>query len=225
MRADVYNQANDKVGTVELPDGVFRAKWNPSLIQQVLIAQRANARRPWAHAKDRSEVRGGGRKPWRQKGTGRARHGSIRSPLWRGGGKSHGPLRERDYSQKVNKKMRRQAVKSVLAKKLGDHEVKFFDSIRAEEPKTRMLARALRPLLALPKKKKEFDVILVPEASEKNLTRAASNLPKTKVLFPQNLNVLDLLSYRHVFIDERAIPEIDKALKVKLSSGGKKGQE
>jgi len=118
MNADVYNLNNEKVGTVELPENVFGAKWSPVLVKQVVDAQRANARDPWAHAKGRGEVRGGGRKPWRQKGTGRARHGSIRSPLWIGGGKAHGPRKERDYSQKVNKKMRRLALFSALSRKM-----------------------------------------------------------------------------------------------------------
>ena len=94
MKADVYNLNNEVVGTVELPENVFGARWNASLVKQVLDAQLANRRSPWAHVKERSEVRGGGRKPWRQKGTGRARHGSTRSPIWVGGGVSHGPPRK-----------------------------------------------------------------------------------------------------------------------------------
>src|SRR6202007_528340 len=105
MKSPVYNIKNETVGEIDLPDSVFGAKWNPILVKQVGLAMMANARRPWAHAKGRSEVRGGGRKPWRQKGTGRARHGSIRSPLWSGGGKAHGPVKTRDFSQKINKKM------------------------------------------------------------------------------------------------------------------------
>ncbi len=99
MKAPVYNLKNEKVGEVDLPESVFGVRWNSILVAQVLRAQMANKRRPWAHAKTRAEVRGGGRKPWRQKGTGRARHGSTRSPLWVGGGKAHGPSKLRDYSQ------------------------------------------------------------------------------------------------------------------------------
>src|SRR4029077_8319843 len=100
MKADVFNLNNEVVGTVELPDNVFGARWNAALAKQVLEAQLANRRSPWAHTKTRGEIRGGGIKPWRQKGTGRARHGSIRSPVWVGGGVEHGPRNERDYSQK-----------------------------------------------------------------------------------------------------------------------------
>jgi large subunit ribosomal protein L4 len=106
---DVYNLKNEKVGTMELPADIFGARWNASLVKQVLEAQLANRREPWAHTKTRGEVSGGGRKPWRQKGTGKARHGSTRSPIWVGGGVAHGPRNDRDYSQKVNKKMKRAA--------------------------------------------------------------------------------------------------------------------
>src|SRR5882724_1844322 len=110
MKTDLYNLKNEVVGSVELPEEVFGARWNGSLVEQALIAQQANKRRPWAHAKTRAEVRGGGRKPWKQKGTGRARHGSTRSPLWVGGGKAHGPSKDRNYAQKINKKMKRLAL-------------------------------------------------------------------------------------------------------------------
>src|SRR5271166_6555953 len=103
MNADVYNWNNEKVGTMELPASVFGAKWNAMLVKQVLEAQAANRREPWAHTKTRGEVRGGGKKPWRQKGTGRARHGSTRSPIWRHGGITHGPRAERDFSVKINR--------------------------------------------------------------------------------------------------------------------------
>src|SRR5258708_29946620 len=120
MQTDLYNLKNEKIGTIDLPDKIFAAKWNAVLVKQVLDAQAANRRVPWAHAKFRGEVRGGGRKPWRQKGTGRARHGSTRSPLWVGGGKAHGPRNERDYSQKVNKKMKRGALFAALSRKVKE---------------------------------------------------------------------------------------------------------
>ena len=128
MTTEVYNLQGQRVGKLELPGNIFGVKWNPVLVHQALLAQLANRRNPWAHAKGRGEVRGGGRKPWRQKGTGRARHGSIRSPLWVGGGKAHGPIKSRDYSQKLNKKMRRLAILSVLSKKAKDGDIKFFDT-------------------------------------------------------------------------------------------------
>jgi large subunit ribosomal protein L4 len=210
MKADVYNLKNEVVGKTELPDGVFGVAWKPQLVKQVLVAQMANLRRPWAHAKGRSEVRGGGRKPWKQKGTGRARHGSIRSPLWRGGGKSHGPTNERDYTQKINKKMRRGAIFAVLSKKLADNEIRVFQGLMIDPPKTKALSAVLHTMLSLGARVKKFDVILVPERENRMIVRAARNLTKTKVLSPESLNVQDLLTYKNIFIDEKAVPEIAK---------------
>jgi len=208
MNADVYNVKNEKVSTVDLPDGLFAAPWRPALIQQVLLAQRANARRPWAHAKDRSEVSGGGKKPWRQKGTGRARHGSTRSPLWVGGGKAHGPNKERDFSQKVNKKMRRAAMASVLSRKLRDSQVKVFDSLAVAEPKTKLASEMLRSILNAKKTTKRFDVLLVRDPENKSILRALRNLPKTRVLSPGSLNIEDLLNYKYIFLETKAVPYI-----------------
>src|SRR5271169_1406722 len=121
-KADVVNIRGEKVGEVELNDAIWATDIKPYLMHDVVVMQLANRRRGTSKTKTRGDVRGGGKKPWRQKGTGRARHGSIRSPLWVGGGKSHGPRNERDYSEKVNKKMKRAAVFSVLSKKMKDGE-------------------------------------------------------------------------------------------------------
>src|SRR3989338_7322401 len=137
MKVNVYNQKGEKAGTAELPDGVFGLKWNADLVLQVVTGQAANLRRGTAHAKGRAEVRGGGRKPWRQKGPGRARHGSIRSPIWKGGGVTHGPLTEKNYSQKINRKMARRALYTVLSAKVRDNEVIILDTIAFSEPKTK----------------------------------------------------------------------------------------
>ena len=128
MKVDVYNKENEKVGTTDLPDTVFSASWNPDLVHQAVVAQQANSRQTVAHTKDRSDVRGGGRKPWRQKGTGRARHGSIRSPLWKGGGVTFGPRTERRFRKSINTKMRRGALFSTLSRKYQDGEVTIIDS-------------------------------------------------------------------------------------------------
>ena len=215
MTADLYNLKNEKVGTIELSGAVFKVGWKPALVHQILTAQLANLRRPWAHAKTRSEVRGGGRKPWRLKGTGRARHGSIRSPIWRGGGKAHGPNSERDYSQKINKKMRRLALFSVISKKLKDGEIKFFETLEIESLKTKSLALMLRAILRPGKNSKKYDVLLIPNLTNKTLFRAAANLQKTAVLHPESLNVHDLLNYKNVFIDQKAVPAIGAHYKLR----------
>ena len=110
MKMEVVNIQNKKVDTIELSDKVFKREWSPALVHQILVAENANQRKPYAAVKDRSEVRGGGRKPWAQKGLGRARHGSIRSPIWTHGGVTHGPRADRDYGKKINKKMKRAAI-------------------------------------------------------------------------------------------------------------------
>ena len=214
METAVYNLKNEKVGTMDLSDGIFGAKWNAILVKQVLDAQKANARSPWAHAKDRSEVRGGGRKPWRQKGTGRARHGSTRSPIWVGGGKSHGPRNEKDYSEKVNKKMKRGAIFSVLSKKMKDGEVKIFEDFSIEAPKTKMLALTLRGLLGMKHDAKRFDVALITNGGNTNLFRASSNLTKAKALSADSLNVYDIMDHKNLFIEKAAVETIEKHYKI-----------
>jgi len=143
MKAELYDNSAKVKGDIDLPDRVFAAKWNPDLVKQALDAQLANSREPLAHAKGRGEVRGGGKKPWRQKGTGRARHGSIRSPIWRGGGVAHGPTNEKIFAVKINKKMKQAAIFSALSKKLADGELKVVESLAISEPKTKLAAKAI----------------------------------------------------------------------------------
>jgi large subunit ribosomal protein L4 len=214
MKADIYNLNNEVVGTMELPVGVFGTKWNAAVVQQVLEAQIANARQPWAHVKDRSEVRGGGKKPWRQKGTGRARHGSTRSPIWVGGGKAHGPRNDKDYSQKVNKKMKRVALFAVLSKKAKDGELKVFDTLVLDVPKTKNVAVALKKALSPKKGDKRFDVLLVSENSNKNLFLATSNLQKTKTIEAGSLNIYDIMNHKNLFIDKSVVETIEKHYKI-----------
>ena len=214
MKADVYNLKNEVVGTIDLPSNVFDTKWNATLVKQVLEAQVANKRAPWAHVKDRSEVSGGGKKPWRQKGTGRARHGSTRSPIWVGGGKAHGPRNDKDYSQKVNKKMKRVALFSALSRKAKDGEVKVFETLTIEQPKTKALASALHGILAMKKGAKRYDVLLVSDSANKNLFRASTNLQKTKALGADSLNIYDILNHKNLFIDKEVVATIAKHYKV-----------
>ena len=143
MNATVYNAQGKRAGAIELPENVFDVKWNDSLMHQVVTSMQGNARPNVAHTKDRSEVRGGGRKPWQQKGTGRARHGSIRSPIWRGGGITHGPRKEKDYSRSIPRKMRAKALFMALSRKMKDGEIIFVDSFKLDQPKTAVAKKAL----------------------------------------------------------------------------------
>ena len=199
MKTQVYNLKGEKVGDIELSDKIFARDWNPDLVHQVMLAQAANRRHPWAHTKNRGEVRGGGIKPWKQKHTCRARHGSIRSPIWRGGGVTHGPVKDRDYSQKVNKKMMRAAIFSVLSKKLSDGGLKIVDSLKLEAPKTKLLFSAIKIFLP---------ALLVAATDNKLISRAARNIPRVKSLHGASLNVEDLLKYKNVLIDKQAVAEI-----------------
>lgn len=207
MKTDLYNLENKSVGVVELPDKIFGVKWKPDLVSQIIEAMRANARHPWAHAKGRGEVRGGGKKPWRQKGTGRARHGSTRSPIWSGGGVSHGPQKERSYEKKINKKMRRAALFSALSKKLSDQELRVIDELHITEPKTKMAAKVISHFRD---QKKPVSLLIIPQAGEKNIYRAARNLKKTKTIDPTSLNVYDVLRHKIILIDQRAIGSISE---------------
>ncbi len=135
METSIYTVDGKKAGSITLPESLFGAKWNPDLVHQVTVAEAANIRNTVAHTKGRGDVRGGGKKPWQQKGTGRARVGSSRSPLWRGGGTTHGPTSDRVFEQKINKKMKVRALASVLSKKLVDNEIIFVDTMSFSAPK------------------------------------------------------------------------------------------
>ena len=145
MEAKVYNKEGKEAGKVQLPENVFGLSWNADLVHQVVDTMHDNARTPVAHVKDRSEVRGGGKKPWRQKGTGRARHGSSRSPIWTGGGVTFGPRNEKVFGGKVNKKMRAKALYVALSEKLRNGEILFVDTLETGE-KTKESKMALENL-------------------------------------------------------------------------------
>lgn len=209
MDAKLYTLAStEPTGSVTLPAGVFDTDWKPALVKQVLVAQQANARRPWAHAKNRGEVAGSGKKPWQQKGTGRARHGSRRSPIWVGGGVTHGPRNDRDYSQKVNTKMRQTAIKSILSKRLADSELKVLADFNVETPKTKELFAKLSSFLALTPRMKKVDVLIVRNPEDATVTRIGRNLVKAKVVSPVSLNVYDLLNYKTILVDQNALSVI-----------------
>ncbi len=206
MNATVYDQNNKKVGEIKIPARVFGVRWNPTLVHQALIAQRANSRAHRAHTKDRSEVRGGGKKPWAQKHTGRSRHGSIRSPLWKGGGVTFGPRTERDFSKKINKKMKRLALYSVLSKKFSDNNIKIIESLAFTEPKTKYAVAMLKNFFP-----KKANVLFVPQDGSSATIRAARNIPHVAVRRPASLNVYECLNHEFIFFDRAAIDEMSTA--------------
>jgi large subunit ribosomal protein L4 len=207
MNATIYNLAGREVGSLELPDKVFNETWRPALVRQAVAVQTANRRKPYAQAKMRGEVRGGGKKPWRQKGTGRARHGSIRSPIWKGGGVTHGPRADKQYDKKINKKMKRLAIYSALSRKLKDSELSVIDSFALSETKTKALHAALSGFFKsgtarLP------SALIVPGPASRGIFRISANLPRVKSASPAALNVEDLLTHKFILIEKDAVAEI-----------------
>jgi len=203
MLVNTYNQNGEKIGQTRLPSEIFDVKLNSDLIHQVVVSQMANRRRVIAHTKGRGEVRGGGRKPWRQKGTGRARHGSIRSPLWRGGGVTFGPTKERVFKKKIPKKMRRKALFMVLSGKVKNNLLILLDKLKIEEPKTKLIVDILRKLPS----KEESCLIVLPDY-DKNIVLATRNLPDVDTIWAGNLNALDLLTFKYLIMPKEAIKVI-----------------
>jgi len=200
---DIIDVKNNKVGEAQLAEEVFGVEIKPYLISEVVKMQLANRRRGTACTKNRSAVRGGGRKPWRQKGTGRARAGTIRSPLWRGGGTVFGPL-PRDYSYKVPKKVRKNALKSALSQKLKENKLIIVDSISLESIKTKNFVSLMKNL--------QVNSALIIDQDNLNLKLSARNVPKFKVLNPEGLNVYDILLYDYLILTQSSVGEIEKRL-------------
>lgn len=205
MNAKVYSKEGKETGSVELPEAVFGVTWNPDLVHEVVIGMQANARAGTAHTKDRSEVSGGGKKPWKQKGTGRARHGSRRSPIWTGGGVTFGPRSEKDYSVKINKKVKAKALASVLSKKLTDGEVLFVDSLKMEEPKTKEAKTIIAALAkgtkndSLATKRKNAAVVVLADRNEAT-EKSFRNFGNFEVIQAKDINPVDLLTYKYVVV-------------------------
>lgn len=217
MESIIYNVQGKKSGTLQLPERIFGVAWNDALMHQVVTAMQANARTPVAHVKDRGDVSGGGKKPWRQKGTGRARHGSTRSPIWKGGGVTHGPSKDKDYSQKIPKKMRAKALFMALSRKLRDGEVVFVDSFGFDAPKTAAAAKALASLAKIDgfarlsgKEAKRRNAALIAIADPRESTiKSFRNIGSTTVSAVRDINPVSVLKYKYLIIEN---PEASVAI-------------
>jgi len=205
MKVDVLNMQGKKVDTTELPPAIFEAPVKKDLMHQALVRQLANARLGTHKTKSRGEVSGGGRKPWRQKGTGRARHGSRRSPIWVGGGKAHTP-RPRKYTRHMPRKMRRAALRSALSVKAAQKEVVVLDELKMERPKTKEMAAILERLVG-----QASALILLAESNE-TIEKSVRNLPDAKTLRANYLNVRDLLGYERLIMPLGALDIIQSYL-------------
>ncbi|MCR5665932.1 MAG: 50S ribosomal protein L4 [Eubacterium sp.] len=198
----VYNMEGREVGTVELNDAIFGVDVNEHLLHMAVTQQLANNRQGTQKAKTRSEVRGGGRKPWRQKGTGHARQGSTRSPQWTGGGVVFAPT-PRDYSFKLNKKEKRAALKSALTSRVQDNKLIVIDDMKMDEIKTKTIANALKSL----------DVnkaLIVVEDDNKNVAISAKNIADVKTAYPNTINVFDVMKYNTVVLSKDALAKIEE---------------
>jgi large subunit ribosomal protein L4 len=212
MKETVYNQKGEAVGQLDLPAGIFEVPVNKDLLHQAVTAQMANSRKVLAHTKDRSEKRGGGRKPWRQKGTGRARHGSIRSPIWRGGGVTFGPTKDRNFSKKINKKMKQKALLMALSSKASDQEIVLLDKIELKKKKTKLAFEVIEVLAKKLRKDLNSLLIVLPKTDLK-INQSFKNIPKKKTVRADNLNVLDVLTYKNLLILQDSIKVIEKTYK------------
>ena len=209
METIIYNAQGKKSGTIQLPENIFGVAWNDALMYQVVTAMKANARTPVAHTKDRGDVRGGGKKPWRQKGTGRARHGSTRSPIWVGGGVTHGPRNDKDYSQRIPKKMRAKALFMALSRKLKDGELIFVDKFGFDTPKTAAAAKVLSSLSKVDgfsklagKEAKVRNAALIAIADQSDVTiKSFRNIGSMNVSSVRDINPVSVLKYKYLIIE------------------------
>ncbi|MEW6173242.1 MAG: 50S ribosomal protein L4 [Bacillota bacterium] len=204
-KISVYNSAGDQVGEVDLREDIFGVEVKPSVLHDVIVMQNANRRRGTHDTKTRSQVAGGGRKPWRQKGTGRARHGTIRSPIWKGGGIVFGP-HPRDYGYAVPKKARRLAIKSALADKVRNGDLVVLEDLELPEAKTKEALRVLSRFSA------ESGALVVTAETDPKVKAAVSNIKGVKFLPVESLNTYDLLRYPKLLITKAALTRVEEVL-------------
>ena len=205
MKAKVYNQNGKEAGEITLPKGMFDLSWNANLIHDVVTSMMTNKRINFAHTKGRGDVRGGGKKPWRQKGTGRARHGSTRSPIWVGGGVAHGPTKDKNYHRKVNKKVKAKTLRVILSQKLKDTEILFLEFLFLKEPKTSKAKDILKAVSGIKgfeslSKKKNNSALITLDKKDLSVEKGFRNMGNVKIEEIKNLNPLDLLQYKYLII-------------------------
>lgn len=218
MKVDLYAQTGDKTGTVELPKEIFEVPFNKDLVHQALIRQLANGRTPTAHTKTKGNVRGGGRKPYKQKGTGQARQGSIRAPQWRGGGTIFGPLNNRNFTRAMPKKQRRKALFCALSEKARSNEIIALEEYTAKEARTKLFAEMLKKL---PIKK---DVLVVIPEKNETIQRSGRNISSAKVILASYLNIQDLQRYEKVLLLKETINKL-KELFLEKSTAKKSSEK
>jgi large subunit ribosomal protein L4 len=229
MKLNIYNQEGESKGQKEVSDAIFAVKANPSLIHEAVTAQNANMRTVLAHTKTRSEVRGGGKKPWRQKGTGRARVGSNRSPLWIGGGIIFGPNSDRNFSQKINKKAKQKAMFMVLSDRAAGNGLVILEKLALADYKTKVMEQILNNIeekvfnnFKIDEKKKSKNkrtrstgrsILFINDASDAKVISSVRNLTGVKIINLDNINIVDLLNFKNLIISDKAIDKLEEVYK------------
>jgi large subunit ribosomal protein L4 len=227
MKLNIYNQEGIAKGQKEVSDAIFAVKANSVLINEALTAQTANMRTVLAHTKTRSEVRGGGKKPWRQKGTGRARAGSSRSPLWIGGGIIFGPNSDRNFSKKINKKAKRKAMFMVLSDRAANNGLAILEKLSLADYKTKVMNGILNNLESTfakatvdegknkSKKKRttKRSILFINDATDDKVNNSGRNLVGVKIINVGNINIVDLLNYKNLIISEKAVDKLEEIYK------------
>lgn len=214
MKASVYNQKGDKVKDKTLSEAVFSVPVKEELVHQAAVCQAANERQILANTKTRSEVRGGGAKPWRQKGTGRARAGSSRSPIWIGGGITFGPLAKRNFKKRINKKMKQKALLMSLSDRMSTDNMAVLDKIDIKTPKTKEFEGIISDIenkVFKKDNKNKRSILMIVAGSDDNAKLSGRNLQGVSIINIDNLNILDLLKSRHIIATEEAVNRLEKA--------------
>lgn len=211
MEYPLYNQQAEEISKIDLPDSIFGLKINADLLHQVVISLISNKRQVIAHTKGRSEVRGGGKKPWRQKGTGRARHGSTRSPIWKGGGVTFGPSKERNFKKKINKKMIRKALLMAISSKVKSRQLLVLDDIKLNQTKTKEMAFILKNFSKLfEESRNKPSVLMIMPSLDNDIKRAAQNLPNLNTVEARNINPLLILSSKYLLLMKGALDNLKR---------------
>jgi len=210
MKISVYNQSGEIVGQTLLPKGIFDIEINSDLLWQVVRSYISNQRQGSSHTKTKGEVSGGGKKPWRQKGTGRSRHSSIRSPLWRGGGTVFGPRNDKVWKQKINKKMARKSLLMALSSKAKEENIVVLEDLKLNEVKTREVAKIIANLRTKIVNFKKAKTLVVLSNFDKDLIRAAKNIADLKTIEARNLNALEILSFKYLLMTKDTISALKK---------------
>lgn len=210
METKLYTQNGKDAGKITLPESVFGLSWNADLVHQVTVAMRSNEREPIAHTKTRGEVSGTGKKPWAQKGTGRARHGSRRSPIWVGGGVAHGPRNDKNFARKINKKTKTKALFTILSRKMKDGEILFVDALSFKAPKTKdakavvLSLAGIKGFEKLATKPKNVALIAT-DKKDANLSKSFQNFGNFSVEEVRNINPLSVLNHKYLILSKDSV--------------------